>query len=307
MTVKREIVVDGDIARIPLTQGKVATIDTEDVGHVSQYSWCTDNTGYAVAKVNGKKVYLHRWLLELNDRSQIADHINGDRLDNRKSNLKVGTQAENLRNKAKCDSISGYRGLVYCPKLPKSWRLYTGIGNKPVSLGYYANNALPAVLFDCVQIKIADALGIEVSLRVLNFPAVVDQLENSYEDLLRKVLTDKQYRKLTKAINNLVSRSNCDRTSVYLAKRKDGGIKIGVSRNPEIRVSHIRSGYNCKGSCPSTELIHSIELSTAELAYSIERQLHEYFANDRITGEWFQIDQSTAIAKLQELANQVNT
>jgi predicted GIY-YIG superfamily endonuclease len=303
MTVKRKIIVDGDVAHIPLTQGKVAIIDTEDIGRVSQYSWCTDNTGYALARINGKRVYMHRWLLGLNYRSQIVDHINGNKLDNRRSNMKVCSYAENLRNKAKYDSGSGYRGLRHRPKLSKSWRLYTGIGNKLVSLGYYANNALPAVLFDCVQIKIANALKTEVSLRVLNFPDVVDQLENTYDDLLRNVLTDHQYRKLNEAIENLVSRSNCDRTSVYLAKRKDEAIKIGVSRNPEKRIAAIRSGFNCKGSCPSTELIFSIELSTAEIAYSVEKQLHDYFANDRITGEWFKIDQSAAIAKLKELVN----
>jgi predicted GIY-YIG superfamily endonuclease len=303
MKVKREIIVDGDVAHIPLTQGKVAIIDAEDIGHVSQHSWFVDSNGYARARVNGKQVYLHRWLLELNDRSQIVDHINGVKLDNRRSNLKVCTYAENSRNKAKCDSISGYRGLCYHPQQFKSWQLLPNVGGKQISLGCYANTALPAVLFDCIQLKIASALNTSVSLRVLNFPDVVDQLENSYDSLLRNVLTDHQYRKLTKAIENLVARSNCDRTSVYLAKRSDGAIKIGVSRNVERRISEIRYGFNCKGSCPSTELIFSIELLSAETAYSIERQLHNYFANDRITGEWFQIDQSAAIAKLQELVN----
>jgi predicted GIY-YIG superfamily endonuclease len=302
MKVKREIIVDGDVAHIPLTQGKVAIIDTEDIGRVSQYSWCTDNTGYALARINGKRVYMHRWLLGLNYRSQIVDHINGNKLDNRRSNLKAGTQAENLRNRAKCDSISGYRGLTYLPKNSKPWNLYLGIGNKKISLGNYANTALPSVLFDCIQLKIASALETEVSLRVLNFPSVVDQLENTYDDLLRKVLTKKQFHRLTSAIENLVARSSCDRTSVYLAKRADGAIKIGVSRNVEKRIATIRYGQ-CVGSCPSTELIFSIELSSAEIAYSVEKQLHQYFANDRITGEWFAIDQSAAIAKLKELVN----
>jgi predicted GIY-YIG superfamily endonuclease len=302
MTVKRKIIVDGDIAYVPLTKGKMAIIDAEDVGRVSQHSWCIDSMGYAVARVNGKKVLLHRFLLRVTNRSQIVDHINGDRLDNRKSNLKIGTQAENVRNKAKIYSISGYRGLDYNSKTSKSWRLYPCVGNKKLSLGYYANNALPAILFDCIQLKVSNSLGTEVSLRALNFPDVVDQLENTYDDLLRNVLTDLQYGKLTKAIAELVARSSCDRTSVYLAKRADGAIKIGVSRNVEKRIATIRYGQ-CVGSCPSTELIHSIELPTAEIAYSVEKQLHDYFANDRLTGEWFSIDQLAAIAKLKELVN----
>jgi predicted GIY-YIG superfamily endonuclease len=302
MRSKKEIVVDGDVAYVPLTKGKMAIIDAEDIDLVSQYSWCVSSKGYATAQVNNKMVLLHRFLLRLTNRGHVVDHLNGNKLDNRKLNLKVCTQAENNRNKAKYDSGSGYRGLTYLPKNSKPWNLYLGIGNKKISLGNYANTALPSVLFDCIQLKIASALETEVSLRVLNFPSVVDQLENTYDDLLRKVLTKKQFHRLTSAIENLVARSSCDRTSVYLAKRADGAIKIGVSRNVEKRIATIRYGQ-CVGSCPSTELILSIELSTAEIAYSIERQLHEYFANDRITGEWFAIDQSAAIAKLKELVN----
>jgi predicted GIY-YIG superfamily endonuclease len=302
MKSKREIVVDGDVAHMPLTQGKVAVIDSSDAELVSKHSWFTENTGYAAAKVNGKKVYLHRWLLGLTNRGQICDHLNGDKLDNRRANLKVCTQSENLRNIAKCDSISGFRGLRYDPRRSKPWNLYPMIGNKQISLGCYANTAIPSLLFDCIQVWISNELECAVSLRVLNFPDIVEQTQANYYRWLTSVLTDEQMTRLTNTIASMVARSKCDKTSVYLAKRADGSIKIGVSRHPETRISGIRSGY-CKGYCPSTELIHSIELSTAEIAYSIERQLHEYFANDRITGEWFAIDQSAAIAKLKELVN----
>jgi predicted GIY-YIG superfamily endonuclease len=303
MKAKREIIVDGDIARIPLTQGKVAIIDAEDIDLVSKPSWFFNSNGYAVAKINGKMVSMHRWLLGLTNCSQLCDHLNGNKLDNRKSNLKVCTQAENLRNIAKCNSISGYRGLRYTPKQAKHWNLYLKIGNKDLSLGLYANTAIPSLLFDCIQVWISNELECAVSSRVLNFPDIVEQTQANYYRWLTSVLTKKQMTRLTNAIASMVARSKCDKTSVYLAKRADGSIKIGVSRHPETRISGIRSGHNCKGYCPSTELIFSIELSTAEIAYSVEKQLHQYFANDRITGEWFAIDQSAAIAKLKELVN----
>jgi hypothetical protein len=66
------------------------------------------------------------------------DHVNGDRLDNRISNLRVADNAENNRNKGKPKSnSSGYKG-VCLHKASGTYRTYITVKGKQHSLGYYA-------------------------------------------------------------------------------------------------------------------------------------------------------------------------
>lgn len=94
---------------IPLTKGLVTIIDDEDFERVNKYKWHlllrnTRRTSYATrsSEVGGTKktVYLHRFILNASNGLQV-DHINGNGLDNRKSNLRLVTHSENLRNSYK--------------------------------------------------------------------------------------------------------------------------------------------------------------------------------------------------------------
>lgn len=91
-------------------KNKVVLIDDEDLGIFNRYNWHISDSGYVVWRglINGKKktIRLHRLVMHA-DEDQIVDHINRNKLDNRKSNLRFTTCAENLRNtsqyeKAKC-------------------------------------------------------------------------------------------------------------------------------------------------------------------------------------------------------------
>ena len=103
--------------RIPLTQGKFALVDDEDFEALSQFKWrakhCPDgrrpeksSKWYACRteirkrgpKAGKKKeVYMHRFLMDA-PRGKVVDHLNGDGLDNRRANLRICTQKENLAN-----------------------------------------------------------------------------------------------------------------------------------------------------------------------------------------------------------------
>lgn len=291
----RQIIVEGDIARIELTQGYWATIDAEDVPRVSQYHWyynCINKNGYgiAVCKMPGKRnIPLHRFVLGLTNRSQVCDHISGNPLDCRKGNLRVTTHAGNCRNMIKRKS-NCYRGVYHKPKKTSPWRLRLKIGGD-VSLGYYKNEAIPALLADCVQIKVAHAMGHPVSLRVLNFPNIVHQTLANYDTWLREILNHEQIARLESAIADHIDRVACDRTYLYLAIRADNAVKIGVSRNPKTRVAKIRYGV-VKGSCPQTKLLDFFPFPTADMAYKIESELHSLFASKRCEGEFFKLDES---------------
>lgn len=72
-------------------------VDESDFKFVSKYIWRLSHNGYAR---NSSGVRMHRLLLNA-PRSMEVDHINGNRLDNRRSNLRLATRQENNRNRSK--------------------------------------------------------------------------------------------------------------------------------------------------------------------------------------------------------------
>jgi hypothetical protein len=85
-----------------------ALIDTEDIEIVSKCKWYLNSNGYAYT--NNEKLSLHRFILG-NPKNKQVDHINGNRLDNRKINLRLCSNQENSRNKKLIPSKTGVRGV----------------------------------------------------------------------------------------------------------------------------------------------------------------------------------------------------
>jgi hypothetical protein len=79
--------------------GLFAVVDDADVPLVEPYTWRLHSAGYAVSNVEGKSLLMHRLILGLQPGQRPhTDHANHDRLDNRRENLRAGTQTENNRN-----------------------------------------------------------------------------------------------------------------------------------------------------------------------------------------------------------------
>lgn len=79
--------------------GCFALVDDADVPIVAPYTWRQHSAGYAVTTIGGKSVLMHRLLLGLQPGDKVhTDHANRARLDNRRENLRSGTQSENNRN-----------------------------------------------------------------------------------------------------------------------------------------------------------------------------------------------------------------
>jgi len=125
---------------IELTKGAVAIVDDEDFEELNQYNWYLHSEGYAIRETqcNYKKtrIRMHRQILNTPE-GMDTDHINGNRLDNRRENLRVCTRSQNLMNKAvRVNSETGYKG-VHLHKPTGRYNAYIDVGKKRRSLGYY--------------------------------------------------------------------------------------------------------------------------------------------------------------------------
>lgn len=94
--------------QIPLTQNKIAIVDDDLFDYLNQWKWYY-NSGYACRKVNGKHLGMHRVVMKTH---KMIDHINGDKLDNRKENLRPTNHSLNAMNMRKHRGKSVYKGVT---------------------------------------------------------------------------------------------------------------------------------------------------------------------------------------------------
>jgi hypothetical protein len=100
---------------IPLTQGKFAMVDDADFDWLNQWNWQANlikGIWYATRGIREPKiargiygkvvrVSMHRVILDLKDRWELGDHLDGNGLNNQRSNLRKATNSQNLRNSYK--------------------------------------------------------------------------------------------------------------------------------------------------------------------------------------------------------------
>lgn len=109
---------------IQLQHGNKTLIDDEDYDRVSAHHWRIHNKRNYVTSVfniKGKKkaIFLHRFIMNPPE-GMFIDHINRDPLDNRRSNLRVVTHQQNMRNKGVYkNNKSGCRGIYHRPSTGK--------------------------------------------------------------------------------------------------------------------------------------------------------------------------------------------
>jgi hypothetical protein len=136
----RPIRIEGDIAFIQLSKGMEATVDAADLPLVEMYSWHMDN-GYAKTQVRQpdgkqKKLMMHRVIAGTPDGME-TDHINGNRVDNRRANLRNATPAQNQYNKGlQRNNKSGYKGVSFDKKAGK-WSARIKFNMKKFHIGFY--------------------------------------------------------------------------------------------------------------------------------------------------------------------------
>lgn len=129
---------------IQLSQGKVALVDDEDFDMLNVFKWsalCTIGKRrlnfYASRMTGGKNsvcVYMHRIIMKPPPEMQV-DHIDGNGLNNQKSNLRVVTHRQNQQN-LHFKKSSKYPGVCW-EKKKKKWMASLQISGKSKTLGCF--------------------------------------------------------------------------------------------------------------------------------------------------------------------------
>ena len=134
---------------VTLTRGERVMVDDEDLEHVLAVGgWHRSKIGYAVHSVDAKtKVYMHRFLLGCVV-GQHVDHINQDKLDNRRSNLRVCTDHENRMNRPSYKgSGSKFKGVHFCSR-KKRWTAQIQKMRRKYHIGYFDLESQAAKAYD---------------------------------------------------------------------------------------------------------------------------------------------------------------
>jgi hypothetical protein len=134
---------------IVLARGRGAVIvDPADYTWLSQYNWCLHSKGYAVGYVDTQKVFMHRLILSPPAELQV-DHINGNKLDNRRANLRITDSTGNNRNAGKRRTgTSQYKGVRWHQGINKWFaEIAVAKGNRK-HLGCFSNELDAARAYD---------------------------------------------------------------------------------------------------------------------------------------------------------------
>jgi hypothetical protein len=139
---------------IPLTQGRVALVDDADFEAVSKHKWSYSD-GYAAARIGGRRVSMHRWLMGEPRRKEV-DHVDGNRANNQRHNLRVCTRLQNLMNRPKPNryTTSKYKGVSWIAK-QGYWQARIQGGTAPgiFIIGQYATELEAAAAYNAAAIQ----------------------------------------------------------------------------------------------------------------------------------------------------------
>jgi hypothetical protein len=143
-----EIEIEGDIAYISLTQGQTAIIDSEDIENLPIYLWMATwnedrQSYYARMSLGGSPPYLHQVITNTYGmgKNVRVDHIDGDTLNCRRSNLRVTNASENGQNRTNVANRNSKTGIrnVYYHKTTDMYEVKVMVKGKGHYGGWYPN------------------------------------------------------------------------------------------------------------------------------------------------------------------------
>jgi hypothetical protein len=155
---------------IPVSADKLMVVDDDDdvLDIVIGRAWTLDRYGYVRMRRLGKSLYIHN--LVLGNKSR-CDHINRDRLDNRRANLRpVTLRANRLNAEKNSNNTSGFRGVT---AKGNKWQAQTKISNKSKYLGLFESKEDAATAYN---FAVFDPLDPFIQLNTVSQPWLEEQL-----------------------------------------------------------------------------------------------------------------------------------
>jgi len=154
------------VRRIALTRGKFAIVDPEDYYQLAKFNWYTNFDGttvYASRKDRRKNVMMHRLIMAAPDHL-FVDHIDHNGLNNRRSNLRLCSRAQNNCNTVSRKGVtSKYKGVFY-NRARKKWFASIQHNKTKHQLGYFTDEIAAAKAYD------KKAVELHGEFACLNFP-----------------------------------------------------------------------------------------------------------------------------------------
>lgn len=134
-----------------LRGGASTMLDDTDYDRAKDFRWHKTTNGYVAGFVMEqgvrRRVYLHRWLLEAQP-GQIVDHIDGNKLNNRRSNLRLVTRSQNQANRRhNRNSRSRYKGVTW-HKRRGMWMARIQVRGRRITIGYFVDPLQAAYEYD---------------------------------------------------------------------------------------------------------------------------------------------------------------
>ena len=110
--------------------------DIEDFDKVKKHAWYLSKRGYITTNIKRRARPMHKFLLGDIKNAEV-DHISGNKLDNRRRNLRICTHQENMFNqKRKCTNTTGFVGVSYIKRVGR-YEAYVHCGGKKHYIGLF--------------------------------------------------------------------------------------------------------------------------------------------------------------------------
>lgn len=140
------------VFNIPLGDGFFAIVDQEDYEKLVNFRWYRNANGYAYRSENGEHIAMHRQLMSPSTNMYI-DHVNLDKLDNRKENLRICTFNQNQHNRTlQKNNTSGFKGVTWS-KRDKKWIARIKVSGKKIDLGRFTCKVEAAKAYNTAAIE----------------------------------------------------------------------------------------------------------------------------------------------------------